>query len=150
MRVDQARDPLARLVEKLTVEGACFVWTGLKDKDGYGRIRVGSRTDGSRREIRTHVLSWELSHGSIPYGLGVLHHCDNPPCCNTDHLYLGTPADNGRDVRVRKRNPRSRLTHCKRNHPFEGPESSVRIARNGTRHCNHCSNARRRAARHKE
>lgn len=44
-----------------------------------------------------HRVAWEAWNGTIPAGMWVLHHCDNPPCCNPAHLYLGTPADNNRD-----------------------------------------------------
>lgn len=58
---------------------------------GYGKIRVGKRT-----RIASRVV-WEMKHGSIPEGLFVLHHCDNPPCCNGTHLFLGTSLANGMD-----------------------------------------------------
>lgn len=47
--------------------------------------------------IGTHVAAWEATHGPVPKGLWVLHHCDNPICCNPGHLFLGTAADNTQD-----------------------------------------------------
>jgi len=46
---------------------------------------------------------WEEANGPIPDGMGVLHHCDNPPCKNLDHLFLGTQKDNMRDMEEKGR-----------------------------------------------
>ncbi len=74
--------------------GPCWVWTG-NCTVGYGMIKI------ERRQRHAHRISWELHNGNIPDGLWVLHRCDNPPCVNPAHLFLGTAADNARD-RVRK------------------------------------------------
>ena len=78
----------------------CWPWKKACDKDGYGKFNIGFR---SRRQyqIRAHRFSWLIHFGDIPTGLCVLHHCDNPPCCNPAHLWLGTKADNSHDC-VRK------------------------------------------------
>lgn len=70
----------------------CWLWTR-RGQDGYGVITIGTKS----RFLRAHRISWELHYGAIPDGLGVLHHCDNPPCVRPDHLFLGTALDNARD-----------------------------------------------------
>jgi hypothetical protein len=59
-----------------------------------------------RKKMGAHRASWIVTHGEIPPGRWVLHHCDNPPCINPAHLYLGGPADNVRDRVARNRSYR--------------------------------------------
>lgn len=90
--------PLAdRFAEKTRPDpsSGCIVWTATRDRCGYGRIRVGNGHEGA------HRVAWVLEHGEIPGGLHVLHRCDNPPCVNVAHLYLGTHSDNMRDLQER-------------------------------------------------
>jgi hypothetical protein len=70
---------------------ACWPWHGTKSHDGYGMFHVNGRA------TYAHRFAWERAHG--PAGaLCVLHRCDNPPCCNPAHLFLGTRGDNVRDA----------------------------------------------------
>lgn len=78
----------------------CWLWLGKPDKHGYGRINVGGRAGKAQF---AHRVSWELHRGSIPNGMGVLHHCDTPSCVNPDHLFIGTQSDNMRDARAKGR-----------------------------------------------
>lgn len=90
----------------------CWVWIRHRDNWGYGQIWARNTM------IRTHRISWILYRGEIPSNKLVLHHCDNPPCVNPDHLYIGTNQDNtndkllrGREAKVRgEKNGNSKLT----------------------------------------
>jgi len=96
------RTPLKdRLLARVVVTGGgCWEWQGFRDRGGYGRIARGGHAEGS---LATHRAAWEVTYGPIPDGMWVLHKCDNPPCCNPDHLFLGTAADNNADMRAKGR-----------------------------------------------
>lgn len=82
----------------------CLLWTGSRDRLGYGRFRIGTRSTDTGH--RAHHAAWLLAIGPIPAGLVVRHRCDNPPCVAVDHLELGTQADNIRDRDQRGRQAR--------------------------------------------
>jgi hypothetical protein len=85
-----------RLVDRSGGPDACWLWMGRRQSGKWAYGRVGSG-------VGAHRLSWELHNGPIPTGLCVLHHCDNPPCVNPAHLYVGTKANNSRDMVDRRR-----------------------------------------------
>lgn len=82
----------------------CWEWTKARDKDGYGKTSV------NYRRVRCHRHAYELARGPVPGGLCVLHSCDNPPCCNPDHLFLGTNQENTRDKIAKGRQVRGEAT----------------------------------------
>lgn len=123
-----------RLLAKLRyMPNGCWEWTGSTSRPGWhGRISVNHRL------VMTHRVAYELWVGPIPEGLFVCHRCDNPPCCNPAHLFLGTTRDNMRDAAAKGRTgPQIRVwTHCKRGHPFEGNTYIHPVT--GRRGCHQC------------
>lgn len=78
----------------------CREWLGTKHSKGYGCIRF------NRKMEKVHRVIWELMKGPIPEGMHVLHACDNPECCEINHLELGTNRDNINDKLKRDRGGR--------------------------------------------
>ena len=70
----------------------CWACNYAKDRRGYAVVRVNGRLEGA------HRYAWQLTNGSIPPRTEVCHRCDNPPCCNPSHLFLGTHQDNMQDA----------------------------------------------------
>lgn len=71
--------------------GECWEWIGCRNKTNYGA------TSFNWKFIHSHRLAWIFTNGDIPEGLGVFHKCDNPPCCNPSHLFIGIEEDNSKD-----------------------------------------------------
>lgn len=101
-----------RLNTKLNPKTGCWEWQGTK-RNGYGRLVVGSRKDGTRKSVSAHRASYEHFVGYIPDGMEICHKCDNPCCVNPDHLFAGTRQDNVNDRERKMRN----ITFCGEEHP---------------------------------
>lgn len=101
-----------RALARLPTGTGCHVWPGSRDRDGYGTIRDGQVLR------KVHRLVWSSTHGPIPDGGVICHTCDNPPCGNPDHLFLGTNASNQWDRRSKGRqaagskNGRAKITEA--------------------------------------
>ena len=102
---------------------ACWPWMGHRTRQGYGQVKILGKSTPA------HRVAWELTNGPIPLGdhfgtTCACHRCDNPPCCNPAHLFLGTMADNvadrdakGRGVFLGPTRPSSGEQHHTRLHP---------------------------------
>lgn len=85
---------------KVEVSGAdeCWNWIGAKDTNGYGNVKCG------RQVTKAHRIAYTLHYGEWPANFMVCHKCDNPSCCNPNHLWKGTGFDNMQDCATKGRN----------------------------------------------
>lgn len=85
--------------EKIEIKGPddCWTWKNGKTSKGYGTTWYEGKTWIASR------LAWVLTNGCISNDLYILHKCDNPPCCNPNHLYEGTAANNMIDMKNKHR-----------------------------------------------
>lgn len=117
------------------VDTGCWNWQKSRNELGYGRIGIGSRTDGTRGVGHAHRVSYETFVGPIPEGLHIDHLCRNPSCVNPEHL---EPVTVWVNVIERGQGPvarQSRQTHCKRGHPFDEENT---YHNRGKRYCRAC------------
>ena len=115
----------------------CWPWTGWTDsRSGYGRFRADTIGLLPHRwllgMIRSEPLAWTSAHHEM-----ACHHCDNPPCCNPRHLYVGDQFKNMRDCVDRGRHAEAAQTHCTSGHPLSGENLYVNAA-SGQRCCREC------------
>ena len=113
-----------RYVEKDEVSG-CWLWTGSRDKSGYGRFWTGDQMS------LAHRFMFQFLRGPVPSDWPIDHLCRNPTCCNPDHLEPVTTAENNRRAGAAK-------THCPHGHEYT-PENTYRRPGTGRRVCRECA-----------
>jgi hypothetical protein len=138
MRPDQAK-PVADRIRALVVitDAGCWEWQGgFRAGTGYGRISVGSRADGTRRDLSAHVAAYLEFKGEIPEGMEIDHLCRNRACCNPDHLEAVPHKVNLRRAPTQPSTANATKTHCKRGHEYN--EQNTWHDRRGKRQCRAC------------
>lgn len=102
--MEYSQDDIIKFWNSVNVRGRdeCWPWTKGRQSAGYGVLCIGQK--GLKRPALAHRMSCTIAHGS-PAGIGInaLHSCDNPPCCNPNHLRWGTQKDNTADCIKRGR-----------------------------------------------
>ena len=124
----------ARFWSKVEIKDSstCWLWSGSRKRNGYGNVTV------SRLTLSANRVAYFISTNIDPLDNQVCHSCDNPPCCNPAHLFLGTHKDNARDM-VQKGRHRVDAAHRsilanramrKANSVSTIPPTDVRLIRN--------------------
>jgi hypothetical protein len=90
-RIGSLEERFLNIIEES--HSGCWLWRGNRDDGGYG-VTPGKNPP----ERRAHRMAFYLFYGPIPPGMCVCHSCDTPPCCNPEHLFIGTNADNIKDA----------------------------------------------------
>jgi len=116
-------------IERLSIpepNSGCWLWLGAARPSAsgilYGRMVVGSRSNGSRRTVGAHRYSYEAFKKDVPGDLYVCHKCDNGLCVNPAHLFLGTQSENMKDGYAKGRvHPPHKITRIPPPPPTEAP-----------------------------
>lgn len=117
----------------------CWEWQANKNALGYGRLTVGSRTDGSRKTREAHRVSYEAFIGPVPEGKVLDHLCRNPSCANPYHLEPVTTAENIRRGDAGK--VHRDKTHCPQGHAYTA-DNLYKGSDKNSRNCKTCMKAR--------
>lgn len=144
-RRTRRRTPIAeRFWPKVDKSGECWVWTGSRDRSGYGKI-ARFCPDGNVRPALAHRIAYELEIGPIPEGLTLDHLCRNSSCVRPSHLEPVTMRENI----LRGTGPSARhakVTHCPQGHEYAAGNIVGRTDRRN-RDCLTCARLRAQARR---
>lgn len=78
---------------KIGTQHECWPWLAARDRKGYGAFNLTNKITR-----KSHRIAYALANGLTPDNRFVCHRCDNPPCCNPAHFFLGTAKDNQQDM----------------------------------------------------
>lgn len=125
-----------RIMSRVVVDDSgCWVFTGARVATGYGKVQYNNKG------YLAHRFMLQRSLGKPLGDLHACHKCDNPPCCNPDHLFAGDDKANFQDCAAKNRHANKRKTHCKEGHEYT-PENTrmVRSQLRGEwkRQCKRC------------
>jgi HNH endonuclease len=121
----------------------CWNWIGSRDKLGYARMIYDGKQESVHR-VSAHVfLRFDLNSD-----LHVLHRCDNPPCFNPKHLFIGTHLDNMKDKSAKGRHNNQKKKSCPQGHVYDSMNTCVKPSE-GRRRCRICMREQRRNYRRK-
>jgi hypothetical protein len=98
-------------------ESDCWIWNGATTRGGYGHFRI--KTPEGWSMLRAHIYAHWKYNGGVGIGKEVMHSCDNPFCCNPQHLSLGTTKENQKDSKDKGRNAKG-LNSVTNKHKLEG------------------------------
>lgn len=144
--MNPSSEDILRFEKKINKTETCWLWTATaRSPMGHGGFYF------KRKTLQAHRFAYEIWNGKIPDGLLVCHKCDNPPCVNPDHLFLGTHRDNTED-RINKgrilynwsgfkkypshtKRKRKQKEICIRGHNFRANE---KFLPGGQRYCSIC------------
>ena len=130
----------SKVVRDDCMPDGCHIWTGYRNFRNYGLIR------NNKKDVKAHRASYVIYKGDITHGLVICTSCDNPPCVNPAHLFLGTQAVNMRVAVIKGRNAALNNTHCPQGHEYLGDNLYIRPNRN-ERNCRMCRNEHMRKRR---
>lgn len=120
------------------VESGCWLWQGTTHGIGHGITMYRNKGCGVHRMF--YMLHTGKQLGRWEY---VCHKCDVPNCINPDHMWIGGPADNQKDMQAKRRGKYQKATHCKHGHEFT-PENTWVHKTTNHRHCRTCARIRNR------
>lgn len=125
--------------QAVTNDQGCIEYQGNRGRGGYGKVSISvagkRKTELIHRVAAAVHLGYSLDDGRTSNKL-VLHRCDNPPCFNHKHLFIGTYSDNTRDCVRKGRQKEIKKTHCPKGHPYSG--ENLVLEKSGKRKCLAC------------
>ncbi len=131
---------VARFMSQVHVDygmpDGCWIWTGTKNKQGYGHFKVKNKMQKFQINF-SHRVAYQIFNGCIYDNLIVCHTCDNPFCVNPIHLFLGTHKDNALDMISKGRHNEARKTHCPQGHEYN-TENTYILPNTNNRSCITC------------